>query len=79
MASATVDVAGAITWNPGPGEDPFPLMELSDDNFSVLDYGKDFAAAGWTIQPTEEGTFITNDGTGHGISITIDNANLTSF
>jgi hypothetical protein len=79
MASATVDASGSITWSPDPGEDPFPLMSLSDDNFSVLNYDQTYTAAGWTIQPTELGTTMTNDRTGHGMSISIDNTNLSTF
>jgi hypothetical protein len=79
MASATVDVVGAIAWSPDPGEDPFPLASLSDDNFSILNYDQTYAADGWTIEPTEQGITITNDRTGHGMSISSDNADLKAF
>ncbi len=40
----------------------------------TIDY-KTYAAQGWTINATEEGTRFTNDRTGHGMFVSVDNVN----
>jgi hypothetical protein len=40
----------------------------------VIDY-KTYAAQGWTINATEQGTRFTNDHTGHGMFVSIDKVN----
>jgi hypothetical protein len=64
---ASVTAAGAFRWNDGniPGT-PF----VSD---VVLNYNQTYAAQGWTIVPTEDGTRFTNDSTCHGMFVNIDN------
>ena len=39
----------------------------------VLNYGQTYRINGWTIQPSFEGTRFTNDATGHGMFVSIDN------
>jgi hypothetical protein len=41
---------------------------------TTIDY-KTYAAQGWTINATEEGTRFTNDQTGHGMFVSIDKVN----
>ena len=43
----------------------------------VLNYGQAYHLLGWTINPGENGTRITNDGTGHGMFVSIEN--VSSF
>lgn len=42
-------------------------------NDMVLNYGQTYHVLGWTIVPTSDGTRFTNDGTGHGMFVSIDN------
>ena len=46
-------------------------------NDVVLNYGQTFHLNGWTIIPSEDGTRFTNDGTGHGMVVSINN--VSSF
>jgi hypothetical protein len=39
----------------------------------LLTYGQTFQVNGWTIQPSFDGTRFTNDATGHGMFVSIDN------
>jgi hypothetical protein len=39
----------------------------------VLQYGQTYHVLGWTILPTFDGTRFTNDGTGHGMFVSVDN------
>jgi hypothetical protein len=39
----------------------------------VLKYGQTYHMNGWTIQPTVDGTRFTNDGTGHGMFVSVEN------
>jgi hypothetical protein len=39
----------------------------------VLNYGQNYNINGWTIRPTADGTRFTNDGTGHGMLVSIEN------
>jgi hypothetical protein len=45
--------------------------DLGDLPETTLDYST-FTAAGWTIEATEDGTRFTNDSTGHGMSVSVD-------
>lgn len=64
---AVVDANGTFKWGNGniPGADT--------DNDHVLEYQQPYNAAGWTIASTPEGTTFTNDGTGHGMFVSIEN------
>lgn len=70
---AVVTSAGAFNWDnaniPGTAE----VMA----NDVVLNYGQTYHLNGWTISPTEDGTCFTNDATGHGMFVSIDN--VSSF
>jgi hypothetical protein len=46
-------------------------------NDEVLNYGQTYHLQGWTIVAGEDGTRFTNDGTGHGMFVSIDN--VSSF
>jgi len=45
------------------------LLEWFDN---TLEYGTTYRAAGWTIEPTREGTTFTNDATGHGMFVSVE-------
>ncbi|OBG38133.1 hypothetical protein A5673_15640 [Mycobacterium sp. E3198] len=45
----------------------------SPQNDIVLNYGQAYNVLGWTILPNSDGTRFTNDGTGHGMFVSIDN------
>ncbi len=47
------------------------LGNLGDIPVVTLDYRK-YSAVGWTIDASSDGTRITNDGTGHGMSIAVE-------
>ena len=66
---AVVNAAGAFHWEEGniPGT---PQVMAND---VVLNYGQTYRLRGWTIVPTEDGTRFTNDGTGHGMFVSIEN------
>ena len=60
---------GAFNWNTGNiGGDPSALA--SD---VVLTYGQTFQFKGWTVTPTFDGTRFTDDASGHGMFVSIDN------
>jgi len=68
---ARVASAGQFEWRFGdiPGEHP--------ENDIVLNYGQTYHFSGWTVSPTTEGTRFANDGTGHGMFVSIEN--VSSF
>jgi hypothetical protein len=69
---AEVKSAGAFQFedaNIGGGGTP--------QNDLVLNYGQAYHLLGWTIDPGENGTRITNDGTGHGMFVSIEH--VSSF
>ena len=39
----------------------------------MLNYGQNYNINGWTILPNSDGTRFTNDGTGHGMFVSIEN------
>ena len=43
----------------------------------MLNYGQNYNINGWTIWPTGDGTCFTNDRTGHGMFISVEN--VSSF
>jgi hypothetical protein len=45
--------------------------DLGDLPETTLDYST-FTAAGWTIEGVEDGTRFTNDRTGHGMFVSLD-------
>jgi len=64
---AVVNAAGAFHWAQGniPGAHP--------ENDLILNYGQTDHIEGWTILPNSDGTHFTNDGTGHGMFVRIEN------
>ena len=40
---------------------------------TVLQYGQTYNLAGWTILPSSQGTRFTNDATGHGMFVSVEN------
>lgn len=66
---ATVTSSGQFRWDEGniPGG---PSAMASD---LVLNYGHTYNGQGWTIAADEQGTRFTNDATGHGMFVSIDN------
>ena len=46
-------------------------------NDVILNYGQSYDIRGWTILPRSDGTRFTNDGTGHGMFVSVDN--VSSF
>jgi hypothetical protein len=53
------------------GEVNWLVGNLGDIPAVTLDY-KMYAAVGWTIEASEDGTRFTNDGTGHGMVIAVE-------
>jgi hypothetical protein len=43
------------------------------ENDTVLNYGQTYDILGWTILPSSDGTRFTNDGTGHGMFVSVEN------
>jgi hypothetical protein len=68
---AQVKSSGGFSWIDGniPGAHP--------ENDVVLNYGQTYHLQGWTINPGEDGTRFTNDATGHGMFVSIEN--VSSF
>lgn len=66
---ASVTAGGAFRWDDAniPGT---PQVVAND---VVLNYGQVYHVQGWTINPAEDGTRFTNDGTGHGMFVSIEN------
>lgn len=67
MHNAVVDGAGDFSWadgNIGAGE---------IENDIVLTYGRTYHLHGWTIAPDSSGTRFTNDATGHGMFVSVEN------
>jgi hypothetical protein len=66
---AVVTSAGAFRWDDGN----IPGTPQAMANHVVLSYGQPYHLQGWTINPGEDGTRFSNDGTGHGMFVSIDN------
>jgi hypothetical protein len=67
---AAVHADGSFRWDDGNigigSSDGTP-------NDLVLNYGQTYHLSGWTILPSFDGTRFTNDSTGHGMSVSIEN------
>ncbi|MCP9276840.1 hypothetical protein [Mycolicibacterium arenosum] len=65
---ATIRPLGAFSWMEGniPGDRDALAGDI------VMSYGQPYHVLGWTIAPSFEGTRFTNDGTGHGMFVSID-------
>jgi hypothetical protein len=61
---------GAFSWMEG---NLATQGSASLDNDVILNYGQSYDIQGWTILPSSDGTRFTNDGSGHGIFVSIDN------
>lgn len=62
---AIIHADGDFNWNEGNIGD-------GGTNEVVLAYGTPFSFHGWTVVSTFDGTRLTNDGTGHGMFVSID-------
>jgi len=63
MVRAAVILAGLVLFAAGG----------TPQNDLVLNYGQTYHILGWTIVPSSDGTRFTNDGTGHGMFVSIEN------
>ena len=63
--NAHVTAGGTFNWSDSN------IGGASIDNDVVLDYGKTYRFHGWTILPNSDGTRFTNDATGHGMFVSI--------
>ncbi|PRC44764.1 hypothetical protein C6A85_98575 [Mycobacterium sp. ITM-2017-0098] len=68
---AAVDTDGVFDWSEG-NIGGYGTHELTD---AVLTYGQTFDIMGWTVQPSERGTFFTNQTTGHGMFVSVEKVN----
>ncbi len=67
---ASVTSGGAFSWvegNLATGGTASPQNDI------ILNYGQIYDVQGWTILPSSDGTRFTNDGTGHGMFVSIEN------
>lgn len=64
-----VNAAGHFTW------DAANIGGGSGANDLTLTYGQTYHLLGWTINPTSNGTRFTNDATGHGMFVSLQNVN----
>jgi hypothetical protein len=67
---AEVTASGAFHWNDGNIGGVGSDWEQTD---TTLNYGQTYHISGWTILPSSDGTRFTNDGTGHGMFVSIEN------
>lgn len=63
---AGLDADGNFEWSEGN------IGGGSENNDVVLAYGETYRFKGWTIDPSFDGTHLTNDVSGHGMFVTID-------
>ena len=66
---AKMTSGGAFSWVEGN----IPGWPEALGNDVGLTYGQTFRIKGWTILPSSDGTRLTNDGTGHGMFVSIEN------
>jgi hypothetical protein len=71
MDLAVVRATGAFNWD--DGNIPGNATALARD--VVMNYGQTYRMNGWTVLPSSDGTSFTNDGTGHGMFVSVDNVN----
>ena len=73
MNLAVVRGTGAFNWDIGniPGSREATAKDI------MLNYGQTYHINGWTIWPTGDGTRFTNDSTGHGMFVSVEN--VSSF
>jgi hypothetical protein len=64
---AQVEANGAFSWTEGN-------IGVGDYQDQVLAYGQTYRFNGWTVVSSVDGTRLTNDGTGHGMFVTVDGA-----
>jgi hypothetical protein len=64
---AVIHPAGAFNWAEGNIGASHPQDDL------ILAYGQTYHISGWTILPSSDGTRFTNDTTGHGMFVSIEN------
>jgi hypothetical protein len=69
---AEVTALGAFHWNDGNIGGVGSDWEQTD---TTLGYGQPYHISGWTVLPSSDGTRVTNDATGHGMFVSIDNVN----
>lgn len=67
---AEVTSSGAFHWDDGNIGGAGPDWAQTD---TTLNYGQAYHILGWTILPSADGTRFTNDGTGRGMFVSIDN------
>ncbi len=69
---AVIQASGNFRWEDGNiGGGGAPQNDL------VLSYGQTFDIQGWTVVPSSDGTRFTNEASGHGMFVSIDN--VSSF
>lgn len=64
---AIVTTAGNFRWADGNIGTAYPNGDM------VLNYGTTYHFNGWTVEGSSDGTRFTNDGTGHGMFVSIQN------
>ena len=64
---AIVNSAGNFRWADGNIGTAYPNGDM------VLNYGTIYHFNGWTVEGSSDGTRLTNDGTGHGMFVSIQN------
>jgi hypothetical protein len=71
---AEVTASGAFDWKDGNIGGVGSDWAQTD---TTLDYGQTYHISGWTVLPSSDGTRFTNDGTGHGMFVSVEN--VSSF
>lgn len=69
-SDAVVRATGALDWAYGVNIGASDAALARD---VILNYDQTYHINGWTILPSYNGTRFTNDGTGHGMFVSIDN------
>jgi hypothetical protein len=66
---AVVRGTGAFNWDDGniPGNAQAEAQDI------LLNYGQTYHINGWTVLPNSDGTRFTNDATGHGMFVSVEN------
>ena len=67
---AVVSATGAFHWVDGNIGGVAPDFSQTD---TTLTYGQSYKILGWTILPSSDGTRFTNNGTGHGMFVSVEN------